>query len=125
MFKERIQGLFPFIRDKKTEESQDQEEWPVTGEVPGHDLVTTSPQNSSVQARLAKGELEKVGEVSVYISSPRRYWVVRPTAVVATGVVAASAVAGFGVYKLIEYLRKRRGKTTQDNPGVSSSEKGA
>lgn len=82
------------------------EEWPVTGEVPAHDLAMTSPGNPDVQAQLESGELEKVGEVSVYINSPESHLVVRRTAV-AVGVVAASAVAGFGVYKTIEYFLKR------------------
>lgn len=106
MFKDRIEGFFPFIRRKKRE-FEELEEWPVTGEVPGHDLVTTSSENPSVQARLKNGELEKVGEMSVYINRPESHLVVRRTAVT-VGVVAASAVAGFGVYKTIEYLLKRK-----------------
>ena len=96
MFKERIEKFLPFIGRKKRE-PQDPEEWLVTGEVPAHGLVMTSAGNPDVQALLENGELEKAGEVSVYINSPQPYLVVKRTAVVA-GVVAASAVAGFGVY---------------------------
>lgn len=107
MFKDRIERLIPFIGRKKTKGSQEPEEWPVTGEVPSHGLVMTSPKNPGVQARLKNGELEKVGEVSIYINSPQSHLVVKRTAV-ATGVVAASAVAGFGIYKTIEYFLKRK-----------------
>lgn len=110
MFKERIERLFPFIGGKKKKEFEEPEEWLVTGEVPGHGLVTASPQTPGVQAQLKNGELEKVGEVSVYIDSPQLYLVVKRTAVTA-GVVAASAVAGFGIYKTIEYFLKRRRKS--------------
>lgn len=107
MLKERIESLLSFIGSKKSKELEEPEEWPVTGEVPGHDLVTTSPQTPGVQARLKTGELEKVGEVLVYIASPESHLVVKRTAV-AAGVVAASAVTGFGVYKAIEYFLKRK-----------------
>lgn len=106
MFKDRIERFFPFVRRKKRG-FEELEEWPITGEVPAHGLVMTSSGNSDVQALLESGELEKVGEVSVYINSPESHLVVRRTAV-AVGVVAASAVAGFGVYKTIEYFLKRK-----------------
>lgn len=107
MWKERLERILSATKDKVTKQPEWPEEWLITGEVPAHGLVMTSSGNSDVQARLESGELEKVGEVSVYIGSPQSYLVVRRTTM-AVGVVAATAVAGFGVYKTIEYFLKRK-----------------
>lgn len=107
MFKERVERLFPFIKNKGAEALEEPEDWPLVGDVPGHGLVTISRENQTVRTRLENGELEKVGEVSVYITGPESHLVVKRTAV-AVGVVAASAAAGLGIYKTIEYFLKRR-----------------